>query len=91
VAPTETLPHAVKTLRQARFPLAMVRDAGGKILGILTLEDILEEIIGEIVDEHDYPAPKMTPRMLQALLQTLPKRKQASQTMLVRKPESKGG
>ena len=85
---TETLPEAMVTLRQARFPMGVVRDAEGKVLGILTLEDILTEVVGEIVDEHDYPAPKVTPRMLQALLRSLPKRKpgeKASETVMVQK------
>jgi CBS domain containing-hemolysin-like protein len=77
VAPDDPLPKAMKTLREARFPMAVVRDASGKVIGLLTLEDVLEQVLGDIVDEHDYAAPKMTARMLQALAQTLPKRKAA--------------
>jgi CBS domain containing-hemolysin-like protein len=33
----------------------VVRDLDGRTLGILTLEDLLEELVGEIRDEHDEP------------------------------------
>ena len=33
--------------------IALVRDAGGKVVGMITLEDVLEELVGEIQDEYD--------------------------------------
>lgn len=82
VLPTDALPTALKVMRQERFPLAIVREESGKVLGILTLDDVIQQVIGEIMDEHDYPAPKLTPRMLQALIQAVPKRKGPRPTII---------
>jgi CBS domain containing-hemolysin-like protein len=60
--PDETIANALRLFRKARRPMAVVRDSDGKVLGLVTLEDILEEIIGDIEDEHDYPVPKLVPR-----------------------------
>jgi putative hemolysin len=48
--------HALMTrmLRDKRH-LAIVRGAGGETLGLVTLEDLVEEFVGEIQDEHDDP------------------------------------
>lgn len=48
--------HALMTrmLRDKRH-LAVVRGAGGETLGLVTLEDLVEEFVGEIQDEHDDP------------------------------------
>ena len=46
-----------RMLRSSRH-LAIVRDAGGATVGLVTLEDLLEELVGDIRDEHDEPAPR---------------------------------
>ena len=40
---------------RGRTHLAVVREDGGRTLGIVTLEDLLEELVGDIRDEHDEP------------------------------------
>lgn len=47
-------------LRERRH-LAIVRDESGATVGLLTLEDLLEELVGDIRDEHDEPATVVTP------------------------------
>ena len=37
--------------------MAVVRDSQGRTLGLITLEDIVEEIVGEIGEEDRRPAP----------------------------------
>ena len=62
--PDEEISTALQLFRKARKPMALVRDDDGKIVGLLTLEDVLEEIVGDIQDEHDVPPPTRVKRRL---------------------------
>jgi len=41
--------------------IALVRDGDGKVVGMITLEDIIEELVGEIQDEFDRMPAHVTP------------------------------
>jgi CBS domain containing-hemolysin-like protein len=56
--PDDPVSKALATFKRSKRPLAVVRDPAGPVLGILTLEDVLEEIVGDLEDEHDDPNRK---------------------------------
>lgn len=45
-----------REMQHERFHLAMVTDEYGSLVGLVTLEDLLEELVGQIGDEHDREA-----------------------------------
>jgi Mg2+/Co2+ transporter CorB len=53
VPDTTSLKGQLLAFRQRRQHLALVVDEYGSLMGLVTLEDIIEEIVGDIVDEKD--------------------------------------
>ena len=53
VTPTSRISDLLHTLQQAKSHMAIVSDEYGGTMGIVTMEDIIEELVGEIYDEHD--------------------------------------
>jgi CBS domain containing-hemolysin-like protein len=57
--PEESVANAFRLFRKSHRPMAIVRDKKNVVLGLITLEDVLEEIVGDLEDEHDVPVPKL--------------------------------
>lgn len=54
---TTSLPDQLKAFLARKTHFALVVDEYGEVMGLVTLEDILEEIVGDIRDEHDIAVP----------------------------------
>jgi CBS domain containing-hemolysin-like protein len=55
----ELISNALRELKKTKVPMAIVRDENKTVVGMITLEDIIEEIVGDIEDEHDGPTMKL--------------------------------
>jgi Mg2+/Co2+ transporter CorB len=53
VPETTSLKDQLQAFRERKTHFALVVDEYGSVMGLVTLEDILEEIVGDIRDEHD--------------------------------------
>lgn len=57
-----TLLEQLQAFRTRREHFALVVDEYGALMGVVTLEDILEEIVGDISDEHDVAVAGVRPQ-----------------------------
>ncbi|MBD2580648.1 hemolysin family protein [Oscillatoria sp. FACHB-1406] len=55
VPETKRVADLLKEMLQQRVHIAIAVDEYGGTVGLVTLEDILEELVGEIYDESDFP------------------------------------
>jgi Mg2+/Co2+ transporter CorB len=62
VPDTTTLDAQLKAFRKRKTHFALVVDEYGEVMGLVTLEDIIEEIVGDIADEHDLPISGLRPQ-----------------------------
>jgi putative hemolysin len=46
--------EAFLKMQEKKTPLSIVEDSEGKYVGIITIEDIIEEVVGDIDDKADY-------------------------------------
>lgn len=63
VPETTPLDEQMRQFLRLRRHFGLVIDEYGSLLGLITLEDILEEIVGEIEDEHDEDMPDPITRL----------------------------
>lgn len=62
VPDSTSLQDQLKAFLRRKTHFALVVDEYGEVLGLVTLEDILEEIVGDIRDEHDVQVTGVRPQ-----------------------------
>ncbi len=61
VPETKKIDDLLRELQVRKVPMAMVMDEYGGFVGVVTIEDILEELVGDILDEFDEEEPQVEP------------------------------
>ncbi|MBL8905236.1 MAG: CBS domain-containing protein [Rhizobiales bacterium] len=59
VPDTRPISDQLNAFLKRKTHFALVVDEYGEVMGLITLEDILEEIVGDIIDEHDAMASRV--------------------------------
>jgi len=59
VPETKKIDDLLKELQLRKVQMAIVLDEYGSFVGIVTVEDILEELVGDILDEFDQEEPEI--------------------------------
>ncbi len=59
IPPRKPLGELFDEMRRGRFQMALIVDEYGRLLGLVTLEDLLEELFGELRDEFDVELPEL--------------------------------
>lgn len=60
ITPNMKIGDLLRLLQQTKSHMAIIADEFGGTLGIVTMEDILEELVGDIWDEHDEVVEEFT-------------------------------
>ncbi len=53
ISPGMKVDDVLREMQKRKVHMAVIQAKDGKIIGLVTLEDLIEEIFGEIKDEHD--------------------------------------
>ncbi|MFN4218968.1 MAG: CNNM domain-containing protein [Candidatus Bipolaricaulia bacterium] len=70
-APNKPIRKLLRDFQKNKKHMAIVVDEYGGMMGVVTLEDILEEIVGEIRDEYDEPEEKKAALQIKQLSSTV--------------------
>ena len=53
ISPNMKVDNVLRKMQRKKAHMAILESKKGKSLGLVTMEDLIEEIFGDIKDEHD--------------------------------------
>lgn len=90
MTPEQNIAEALRHFKKTKRHMAIVRNAQQEVVGLITLEDILEELIGDIEDEHDTPKTQRRFRLSRAAWNIGKKSPSVGKGGLSQQPPTKG-